>query len=110
MGRLTQAGVIPSRGRNDPRERELGQFASSLGPLDWWSALGRDASTLARRALLGLPSEEATDLAEVTTRRVAARDLLDRARARLWTAETAGFEGERRSISRSVCAIEVPPR
>jgi hypothetical protein len=105
-----QAGVIPSRGRNDPRERELGQFASSLGPLDWWSALGRDASTLARRALLGLPSEEATDLAEVTTRRVAARDLLDRARARLWTAETAGFEGERRSISRSVCAIEVPPR
>ena len=45
------AGVIPAVDPSDPRALEVQRFSASLGALGWWTALGRDAATLARLAM-----------------------------------------------------------
>lgn len=99
------AGVIPQGAAGDARDDELRRFEATLGAASWWTALGRDAATLARVAVRQLPATPASEAKEVTARRAKARDLLAAARARLWTTESTGFTAER-TVTRTVCAVE----
>jgi hypothetical protein len=100
-----QAGAVPASGSGDPRAPEIRRFSEALGPLSWWAALGRDAATLARTAVLGLPTDLAAASQAVTDRRAQARDRLTTARGRLWSTEAAGW-GDVRTIKRTVCTID----
>jgi hypothetical protein len=100
-----QAGVVPACGSGDPRAAELRRFSEALGPLSWWAALGRDAATLARTAVLELPPDLAGASPAVTERRAQARDRLAAARARLWSTEAAGW-GDARAIKRTICGLD----
>jgi hypothetical protein len=100
-----QAGVLPASASGDPRAAEVWRFTEALGPLSWWAALGRDATVLARTAVLELPSDLAGISQAVTERRAQARDRLAAARARLWSTEAAGW-GEARAIKRTVCTLD----
>jgi hypothetical protein len=104
-----QAGVVPAVGKSDPRQDELQRFSVTLGPIGWWTALGRDASTLARLAVQRLPADEVSDAPSVSARRVQSRDALAAARTRLWTTEESGW-APGHTIRRTVCAIDVPVR
>jgi hypothetical protein len=104
-----QAGVVPGVGPGDPRQEELERFSVTLGPVGWWTALGRDASTLARLAVQQLPSDEVSDMPSVSARRVQSRDALAAARTRLWTTEESGW-APGHTVRRTVCAIDVPMR
>ena len=103
------AGVVPESGAGDARDEELRRFASTLGTVSWWTALGRDAATLARAAVRQLPTSAASDVHEVKDRRARARTLLAAARARLWTTEAAGFTAEH-AMKRAICAVEAPAK
>jgi hypothetical protein len=98
-----QVGVVPATDPRDPRDEEVHRFSAVLGHAGWWTALGRDAATLARAALLELPTDSVSDAAAVAERRATARDRLAAARARLWTTE-AGTWREDRTMKRVVCA------
>lgn len=100
-----QAGCVPTSSHDDPRAPEIRRFSEALGPLTWWAALGRDAATLARAAVLALPTNLAAASEAVTERRALARDRLAEARARLWSTEASGW-GEARTIKRTVCALD----
>jgi hypothetical protein len=104
-----QAGVIPAVDSSDPRAAEVARFAASLGVIDWWTALGRDAATLARLALRSLPTDLASDPALVKDRRARARDALAAARAPLWSSEATGWS-QAHAMARTVCALDAPPR
>jgi hypothetical protein len=99
------AGVVPGDILNDPREDEVKRFSETLGNVSWWTALGRDAATLARVAIDPLPSDVATDVRAVADRRVRARDLLASAHARLWTTEQTGWS-DAQTMKRTVCAAD----
>lgn len=104
-----QAGVIPEVPRGDPREEEMQRFSAALGPVGWWTALGRDASAFARAAIRNLPTDEVNDPSAVTARRTSARDALVAARVRLWTSEATGWPAHH-TMKRTICALEVPAR
>ncbi len=101
------AGAIPTGGAALAGDDELPRFASALGRIGWWSALGRDAATLARVALRQLPSELVTDPRAVSDRRARARDLLAKASARLWSTESVTW-GDGHRMRRTLCAIDSP--
>jgi hypothetical protein len=104
-----QAGVLPTPAPDDPRAASVHRFAELSGRVDWWAAIGRDAGTLARLAVLRLPTDSVSDRPTVRERRNAARDALLAARARLWTTGAAGFDAAH-ALERDVCAVEIPPR
>jgi hypothetical protein len=106
------AGVVPQAASGDVRDDELRRFAERLGQVGWWTALGRDAATLARLALRPLPPGTVAEPKLVTQLRAKARDELASARARLWTTETSGFAAAPagHAVTRTVCAVDVPPR
>jgi hypothetical protein len=104
-----QAGVVPAPTRGDPRAEAVRGLGAASGPVDWWTALGRDVATLARIAVRSLPPDDASDPRVVRERRTQARDALASARARLWTTESTGWSTER-TLPRAVCAVEVPAR
>jgi len=99
------AGVVPDAATGDAGDDELARFRATLGTVSWWTALGRDAATLARIAARQLPGDSVSDAAAVAGRRARARDLLAAARARLWSTETAGWTAER-TLRRTVCAVD----
>jgi hypothetical protein len=101
---VASAGVIPESAAAEVRDDELRRFSATLGQATWWTALGRDAATLARVAVGQLPTDEASAPALVAQRRVQARDALARARAPLWSTEASGWDGSH-TIRRTVCAI-----
>jgi hypothetical protein len=103
------AGVVPSAALGDVRDDELLRFTDRLGGVGWWTALGRDAATLARLAVRALPPGTASDVKSVAQLRTRARDELASARARLWTSEASGW-GPGHLVNRTVCTVEVPPR
>jgi hypothetical protein len=103
------AGLIPDGGPGETRDAELRRFASTLGRASWWTALGRDAATLARVAVRRLPSDTATAPSVVTQRRTQARDALLGARAPLWSTEASGWAGGH-EMRRTVCAVDAPGR
>jgi hypothetical protein len=104
-----QAGVVPAPAHRDPRSDDVHRFEASSGPIDWWTALGRDVSTLARIAVRSLPVDTASDPAVVRERRTRARDALASAQTRLWTTEASGWSRDH-VLPRAVCAVEVPAR
>jgi hypothetical protein len=100
------AGVVPARASDDARDDELRRFSAALGRAGWWTALGRDAATLARVAVRQLPADAATAPAAVAQRRVQARDALAAARAPLWSTEASGWT-DAHTVRRTVCAVEM---
>ncbi|MGA2448763.1 MAG: hypothetical protein ABTD50_08825 [Polyangiaceae bacterium] len=70
-----------------PPDDEMREFLKRFGRLSWLSALARDAATLARAALLRLPTDTVTGPRATAERRARARDLFAEARASLWTTE-----------------------
>jgi hypothetical protein len=101
------AGVIPTDAVGDREDGELQAFSERLGGVGWWSALGRDAATLARIALNGLPADTVAEAHAVAGRRARARDLLAAARVRLWSTEATGWS-DTRSMRRTLCAMDAP--
>jgi hypothetical protein len=99
-----RAARSADRDTGDP-DGELRRFSSTLGPVSWWTALGRDAATLARLAIRQLPTTTATDAREVADRRARARDLLRGARAPLWSTEATGW-ADGHGVKRTVCAVD----
>lgn len=95
------AGMIPA---GEARDEELRRFVAALGRATWWTALGRDAATLARAAELRTPVTSATESKDVAARRSLARERLASARARLWSTEAAGWT-DGHTMKRTVCAI-----
>ena len=103
------AGVVPVSAAGDLRDDELRRFAGTLGNVSWWTALGRDAATLARITVRQLPLDTASAPRDVASRRSHARDLLEGSRARLWTTEATGWTAEHR-VKRTICAVDGPAR
>jgi hypothetical protein len=104
-----RAGIVPDCDPRDPRADELRRFSSTVGKAGWWTALGRDAATLARMALVGLPADLVSEPHAVSERRSTAHDRLASARARLWTTESSGFSADR-SMKRALCTVDGPAR
>ena len=104
-----RAGVVPVIDPRDPRDEELRRFTATSGQAGWWAALGRDAATLARAALLELPVDTVSEPRAVADRRAVARARLAAVRARLWTTESGGWTAEQ-TMSRTVCTLEGPVR
>jgi len=102
------AGVIPTGPGADARDDELLRFSATLGGVTWWTALGRDAATLARLAVEQLPADDVSDAPSVAGRRTITRDRLAAIQTRLWTTEASTWTG--RSMPRTVCAVESPAR
>jgi hypothetical protein len=100
-----RAGVVPEVDPRDPRGEELRRFTATLGRAGWWTALGRDAATLARAALLHMPVDTVSEPQAVTQRRTTIRQSLASTRARLWTTESSGWSAGQ-TMSRTVCAFE----
>jgi len=100
-----RAGVVPEADPRDPRGEELRRFTSTLGAAGWWAALGRDAATLARTALLGLPVDGVSEPRAVTERRAIARASIAAARARLWTTESSGWAADQ-TMRRTLCTVD----
>jgi hypothetical protein len=103
------AGAVPGGASIDARDGELDRFGATLGDLSWWTALGRDAATLARVAVDQLPTDTVTDPRAVTDRRAQARDKLASARARLWSTEGVAWTSGH-TMKRTVCTIDAPVR
>lgn len=101
------AGVIPVGAASDTRDEYLRRFTARLGTATWWTALGRDAATLARVAMKPLPADTAAEAQAVSGRRARARDALAAARAPLWSTEATGWPATH-VIQRTVCAMDVP--
>jgi hypothetical protein len=102
------AGVLPAVPAADPRRDEVQRFSATLGSVSWWTALGRDAATLARVAVDQLPTDAVTDPRVVRERRESARDRLASASARLWSTESASWTSAR-TVKRTICTIDAPP-
>jgi hypothetical protein len=106
---VASAGVVPSAasGAEDPREADVKGLVARLGGRpDWWTALGRDAAMLARRALANAPTDTVTTAVEVAQRRAAARDALLSAQARLWSTDETGFGGSH-ALPRTLRMVDV---
>jgi hypothetical protein len=101
---VASAGLIPESSATEARDDELRRFSATLGHATWWTALGRDAATLARVAVGRLPTDEASAPSVVAQRRVQSRDALAAARARLWSTDASGWS-DAHTIRRTVCAI-----
>lgn len=103
---VAAAGIVPLRGRATS-DSELARFVAAYGAprLTWWTALGRDAATLARRAVLPLPATVAATSQAVADRRTLGRRYLAGARARLWSTEARGFDNKS-AIARTLCVLD----
>lgn len=101
------AGVVPIAALGDVRDEHLRRFIARLGTATWWTALGRDAGTLARVALKPLPADAIAEAQAVTARRAQARDALAAVHAPLWSTEATGWASSH-VMKRTVCAIDVP--
>ncbi len=104
-----RAGLVPAIDPRDPRAEELRRFTATLGRAEWWTALGRDAATLARAALLAMPADTVSEPRAVAERRAAARESLVATHARLWTSESSGWSAGQ-TIDRTICTVTTPPR
>jgi hypothetical protein len=103
------AGVVPETAAEDTRDDERRRFAATLGTVSWWTALGRDAATLARVAARQLPTSSAGEPSEVTARRARARALLEGTHARLWTTESTAWQADH-TMKRTICAVDAPAK
>jgi hypothetical protein len=108
------AGVVPQAMTTDARSDELVRFGATLGRITWWTALGRDAATLVRAALLRLSTEAVSEGPAVAERGAQARDSLAASSAHLWSTEAASWTADRGGYAayatyhmrRTLCAID----
>jgi len=63
-------------------------------PPNWYEVLGHDAAVLARAALQRFPLERVDDAKAVAKLHAKARDELAHAKAKLWSSESPGFNGQ----------------
>ena len=82
-------------------------FAHEETRPSWWTALGRDAGILARRAVASLPLDATTDAFEIAKRRAATKTAIGTLNVHLWTADTEGMRGAH-SLVRNLQAVELP--
>jgi hypothetical protein len=88
------AGVVPlaAAPSKDPRTADVREMVARTGaPARWWTALGRDATVLARRALASLPTDTTENPAEIARRRALVQKSLHDTTATLWTSDHQGF-------------------
>lgn len=93
------AGIVPVTTTKDTElpDEDVRAYVRTYGaPPSYWTALGRDAGLLARRAVAALPLDTTRVAAEVARRRDAADAAVLAARARLWTTEATGVGPDRR--------------
>lgn len=102
------AGIVPVVPASMLRDSELRRFVAAFGAqrLTWWTALGRDAATIARRVVMSLPTDSATSVDAVAKRRDTARASLAGVRVRLWTTEARGFDGKN-AMARNLCSMDL---
>jgi hypothetical protein len=106
---VASAGVVPIV-HGEALDDELRRFISAFGGrLDWWTALGRDAATLARLAVRKLPADTASDAKLAADRRGLAAGELASARTRLWTSSEPGMNAEH-AIARRYCVVDLSAR
>jgi hypothetical protein len=98
--------IVPGEALDDELRRFLSAFG---GRLDWWTALGRDAATLARLAVRKLPLDTAADPKVAAERRAIATNELASARGRLWTSSEPGMS-EGHAIPRRYCVVDLSAR
>jgi hypothetical protein len=103
------AGSYPSGAPGARTDARLDQYREAVGhPPTWWTSLGYDAATLARKAVAPLPLDETTNATELTRRREIARTGLEAARATLWTTEAPGFAVGKHTLDRTLRVVELP--
>ena len=106
----TQVGVVPvlatrPEGVSDPDVRAyMTQFGTRPS---WWTALGRDAGTLARNAVSVLPLDASSDATVIAQRRSLVQFRVGTATAHLWTSEVQGFASGH-ALKRTVRVVELP--
>lgn len=89
---VTSAGAYPFATRAVADEAEIASYTKEYGSSPtWWSSLGRDAGTIATRAVSPLPQDDARDDTQVSQRRAVVEAGLRVVRARLWTTSAVGF-------------------
>ena len=103
-----QAGLFPILAEKVGTDADLARYVAMFAVRPtWWAALGRDAGSLARRAVSPLPPEGATDVREITQRRSIVVGGLMATRTRLWTTDAESF-GQARAIPRTLGVVEWP--
>lgn len=105
------AGILPIVSASILRDSELSRFVAAFGAprLTWWTALGRDAATLARRVVMTLPTDNLTAPDAVAKRRDLAQKALAKLRVRLWSTEARGFDGAS-TMARTICVLNLAAR
>lgn len=107
-----RAGKIPvlARRPEDVSDPDIAEYMKQYRERPpWWGALGRDAATIAKRALAPLPLDDVSDGRLVTQRRAIVEAGLLATRADLWTTEAKGFEA-RRVIARTYETVDWPAK
>jgi hypothetical protein len=99
------AGVVPVVG--NPTDPDVRAYMDRFGVRpSWWTALGRDAGALARKAVSTLPAGTVTEKDAIAQRRALAQFRLSTATAHLWTTETEGFAGAH-TLKRTIRLVEL---
>jgi hypothetical protein len=94
----------------EPPSSELRRYASAFGGApDYWTALGRDAATIARLSVMPQDLGETVSQEGVAALRDAVRQRIAIARARLWTTDARGWGGGH-AMPRTVCVMDLAPR
>lgn len=91
------AGALPATPERIEafRDSELALYVMEMREApSWWTALGHDAGTLAKAAVMPLPTDTASDLSVIEQRRAIAAAGLFAARTKLWTTEAPGFDAK----------------
>lgn len=105
-----QAGQIPvvASRPDDVSDADLRRYVEHEGvPPSWWTALGRDAALLARRAVAPLPLDATSDGNEVARRRALVKEGIASARARFWTTDADGL-GAAHALPRTLQVVDLP--
>ena len=95
------AGSFPTTARLDAADNP------ALPPLEWYEALGHDASQLVKGALEGFPDGREDNGRVVRELHARAERALDSARATLWTSDERGFS-ESRVLRRTLTVVSPP--
>ncbi|WP_394833919.1 hypothetical protein LVJ94_46185 [Pendulispora rubella] len=105
--RLT--GLDAGAGAGAPAEPDIQRFMASFSARPtWFTAVARDAATLARRAIVALPTDTTTNPDAVTARREDTRRSLESVNAALWTSgESHGFSPGEHTVKRTVKVVEL---
>ncbi len=104
------AGVVPVTAARaaDVTEPDVRAYMTQFGARpSYWTAIGRDAGAIGRKAIAALPLDTVTDPAAVAQRRALVQFRVATAVAPLWTTEATGFGGAHQ-IKRKLRVIDLP--